>query len=51
MLGDVADLDPWISEATRVLAPGGHLVYSDFHPSGDALVAGTFRAANGKQSN
>jgi SAM-dependent methyltransferase len=33
MAGDVADLDEWVSEAARVLAPGGHLVYSDFHPS------------------
>lgn len=33
MCGDVADLDAWLGEATRVLAPGGHLVYSDFHPS------------------
>jgi malonyl-CoA O-methyltransferase len=33
MVGDVADLDGWVSEAARVLAPGGHLVYSDFHPS------------------
>jgi SAM-dependent methyltransferase len=33
MVGDVEDLDGWVSEAARVLAPGGHLVYSDFHPS------------------
>lgn len=50
MVGDVADLDPWISEATRVLAPGGHLVYSDFHPSwATQQWRRTFRAANGKQ--
>jgi malonyl-CoA O-methyltransferase len=33
MVGDVADLRTWVREAARVLAPGGHLVYSDFHPS------------------
>jgi malonyl-CoA O-methyltransferase len=31
MAGDVADLGRWIAEAARVLAPGGHLIYSDFH--------------------
>src|SRR5262245_35138313 len=33
MVGDVEDLGDWMSETARVLAPGGHLVYSDFHPS------------------
>jgi malonyl-CoA O-methyltransferase len=33
MVGDVEDLSVWVREATRVLAPCGHLVYSDFHPS------------------
>lgn len=33
MCGDIADLGAWLGEAARVLAPGGHLVYSDFHPS------------------
>lgn len=32
MCGDVADLQPWLAEAARVLADDGHLVYSDFHP-------------------
>src|SRR5581483_3713000 len=33
MVGDVADLDGWCAEIARVLRVGGHLVYSDFHPS------------------
>jgi SAM-dependent methyltransferase len=50
MVGDVADLHPWIAEATRVLAPGGHLVYSDFHPSWSTEQwRRTFRAADGRQ--
>jgi hypothetical protein len=50
MVGDVADLDPWIAEATRVLAPGGHLVYSDFHPSwATQQWRRTFRTADGRQ--
>lgn len=32
-VGDVADLAAWTREMARVLARGGHLVYSDFHPS------------------
>jgi SAM-dependent methyltransferase len=32
MAGDLAHLGPWFGEAARVLRPGGHLVYSDFHP-------------------
>ena len=31
--GDIADLAAWLRELAGVLAPGGHLVYSDFHPS------------------
>jgi SAM-dependent methyltransferase len=50
MVGDVADLRPWIREATRVLEPGGHLVYSDFHPSWSVQQwRRTFRAADGRQ--
>jgi malonyl-CoA O-methyltransferase len=33
MAGDVERVDQFLSEVSRVLAPGGHLVYSDFHPS------------------
>ena len=33
MAGDVADLAAWAQEAARVLARGGQLVYSDFHPT------------------
>jgi SAM-dependent methyltransferase len=33
IVGDVADLGGWMCEMARALAPGGHLIYSDFHPS------------------
>jgi SAM-dependent methyltransferase len=33
MAGDVERIDLFLGEVARVLAPGGHLVYSDFHPS------------------
>src|SRR5262245_21748284 len=32
-VGDVADLNAWVLEMARVLERGGHIVYSDFHPS------------------
>jgi ubiquinone/menaquinone biosynthesis C-methylase UbiE len=32
-VGDVVDLQAWTTEMARVLGRGGHLVYSDFHPS------------------
>jgi SAM-dependent methyltransferase len=49
MAGDVADLDGWVGEAARVLAPGGHLVYSDFHPSWAAKRwRRTFQAGDGR---
>jgi ubiquinone/menaquinone biosynthesis C-methylase UbiE len=32
-VGDVVDLHAWTVEMARVLGRGGHLVYSDFHPS------------------
>lgn len=33
MAGDLADLTAWFREVSRVLMPGGHFVFSDFHPS------------------
>ena len=33
MVGDITDLEAWSQEMSRVLSIGGHLVYSDFHPS------------------
>lgn len=32
MVGDVRNLRAWAAEMARVLASGGHIVYSDFHP-------------------
>ena len=32
MVGDVTDLDDWASGLASLLTPGGHLIYSDFHP-------------------
>ena len=49
MVGDIADLPQWSSEIARVLAAGGHLVYSDFHTSWTQHGwSRTFRAANGE---
>ncbi len=48
MVGDVADLQAWTREMARVLSRGGHLVYSDFHPSWAELGwRRTFTAADG----
>jgi malonyl-CoA O-methyltransferase len=33
MVGDVEDLAEWAREISRTLRAGGHLIYSDFHPS------------------
>lgn len=50
MAGDIADLRGLIGEASRVLAPGGHLVYSDFHPSWVSRQwRRTFRSADGRE--
>ena len=49
MAGDVSNLASWIREAARILEPGGHLVYSDFHPSWAAeRWRRTFRAPDGR---
>jgi malonyl-CoA O-methyltransferase len=31
--GDIGDLAAWMLELAAALRPGGHIVYSDFHPS------------------
>ena len=50
MAGDLTDLRPWVAEASRVLLPGGHLVYSDFHPSwAERNWRRTFTTAAGRQ--
>jgi len=47
-VGDVADLDGWVREMSRVMSLGARLVYSDFHPSWtDRGWERTFRAADG----
>lgn len=49
MAGDIADLPEWTAEVGRVLVPGGHFVYSDFHPTWTRLGwRRTFRAADGQ---
>jgi len=49
MVGDLENLHGWIREATRVLTRGGHLVYSDFHPSWTGKRwRRTFRNATGQ---
>jgi ubiquinone/menaquinone biosynthesis C-methylase UbiE len=41
-LGHATELYPWMAQIARVLAPGGTLLYSDFHP--DAALAGLTRS-------
>jgi malonyl-CoA O-methyltransferase len=49
MIGDVSDLRAWMHEMARALAKGGHLVYSDFHPSWTQHGwSRTFRTAAGE---
>ena len=48
MVGDIADIGAWSREMARVLATGGHLLYSDFHPSwAQRGWSRTFRSADG----
>ena len=48
MVGDIEDLAGWCREMARALSLGGHLVYSDFHPSwAEHGWSRTFRAADG----
>jgi malonyl-CoA O-methyltransferase len=50
MAGDIGDLDAWVTEAARLLARHGHLVYSDFHPAwAESGWRRTFRTAAGEQ--
>ena len=49
-IGHVAEHDQVYAELSRVCAPGGHVVVTDFHP--DAVAAGhrrTFRDGNGSR--
>lgn len=48
MVGDILDLGIWSREMARVLSTGGHLVYSDFHPSwAQRGWSRTFRSRDG----
>lgn len=50
MAGDLPDVSEWVAEAARVLKPGGHLVYSDFHPAWrEAGWRRTFRTPDGAE--
>jgi len=49
MAGDIDDLAVFIAEVAAVLAPGGHFIYSDFHPTWTAQGwRRTFRTASGR---
>lgn len=50
MVGDVTNLDELMREMARVACGGGHLIYSDFHPSWtERGWQRTFRTADGAQ--
>jgi SAM-dependent methyltransferase len=50
MAGDIDDLGRFIAGVATVLAPGGHFIYSDFHPTWTAQGwRRTFRTASGQQ--
>jgi malonyl-CoA O-methyltransferase len=49
MVGDIVDVGVWAREMARALAIGGHLVYSDFHPSwAQRGWSRTFRSGDGE---
>src|SRR5262245_36092047 len=49
MVGDVDNLTAWAREMARVLTVGGHLIYSDFHPTWtENGWQRTFRSADGE---
>ena len=49
MAGDIADIGVWTREMARALTTGGHLVYSDFHPSwAQRGWSRTFQSADGE---
>lgn len=48
MVGDISRLADWTCEMARVLSHGGHLVYSDFHPTwSERGWQRTFRTGDG----
>lgn len=50
MAGDIDDLASFVGGVAAVLAPGGHFIYSDFHPSWTTQGwRRTFRTAGGQQ--
>jgi malonyl-CoA O-methyltransferase len=50
MAGDIDDLGSLVGEVAAVLAPGGHFIYSDFHPTWTAKGwRRTFQTTGGQQ--
>lgn len=48
MCGDIPDIGSWLAEASRVVCNGGHVIYSDFHPSwSESGWRRIFRGADG----